>query len=210
MLLSDLEKGWPESIYQTPYSASFVDEPGKPPIVSMEGNSYQTELRRRLNEVSPSSNPAIANRQKAEIKQQLVSDILAGRFRYEKEAGNIKDNFPMLKLKEKIKEDTRLSDSEVESLGELFQAGGAKKIKETHGVDFYYLNGLDILRVTQKADERRLRLEALKADSFFGRIFTLPDEAEMAQIEKERQQMEESLRLVIKSSEMNDKLWKGE
>lgn len=170
MLLSDLQAAWPESVYKSPWSASREIEPGKPPVITPEGNYYQNEFLKRVRTLDPELDPQESNRQKLEILQDVRNDILSGKVRYQDNAGRIEGTFPELKLSEKIKEGQSLTEQEVRAAGKTFNEGGVERVREIYGVDYFKMDPQEQRRIAAAAQQQKAELDALKANTFFNRM----------------------------------------
>ena len=208
-LLADLEEAWPDSVYGTPWTASQVFDPGKPPVVTPEGLYYQNVFLKEVRQLDPKLDPQESNRMKLEILQDIKNDIVSGRERWKDNAGRLEEDFPVLKLSEKVKEKEALSDAEVTAVGKVFNDGGAAKVKDVFKVDYFALDGPEQQRIAAEAQRQKAELDALKAQSFFGRFFGT-DESRVDPLEWERQTNEEAARLVLEGMELDRKLWLGE
>jgi hypothetical protein len=168
-LLGDLERAWPDSVYQTQWAASQEIEPGKPPVVAPEGSFYQGELLKRLRQIDPELDPQESNRQKLEILNDVKNEITSGKIRWADSVGTTGEPVPALKLAERVKEGGALTPTEVADVAKAFNDGGSARIREVYGVDFSGLGGGEQKRVVAKAQEQKAEIEALEADSFFSR-----------------------------------------
>ena len=169
-LLSELQDAWPNSVYSSPWSASQMVEPGKPPVVTPEGLYYQNEYLKRLRALDPKSDPQESNREKLELLQDVKNDITSGKLRWENNVGRTGEPTPQLRLAQRVNEGGTLTEAEVSGLAKLFNDGGTARIKDAFQVDYFKLDGKEQKRIAAEAQRQKAEIEAIKADSFFGRL----------------------------------------
>lgn len=208
-LLSDLEQSWPDSVYGTPWLGSRNMEPGKPPIVTPEGNFYQGELLKRLREAEPNLDVVESNAKKLGIVQDVHNEIISGRLKFDAYDGKINEPVPELKLSEKVKDGQRLSASDISSVAKTFNTGGAKQIRDSLGVDYFALHGDDQRRVAAEAQRQKAEVDVLQSRSLLNRTrkafrdtLGLP-EPQYDALEYERQMNEEAARLTLEGMELD-------
>ncbi|MCD8139842.1 MAG: hypothetical protein LUE17_08710 [Planctomycetaceae bacterium] len=177
-LLSDLEASWSDSVYATPWMASQQIEPGKPPLVTPEGLYYQGQLLKRLRTLDPDLDVTTMNQKKMEMLQEVKDDILSGKIRWRDQAVSLQEPYPELKLDQKLKEGERLSDANVVNIAKAFNGGGVQQVRDSFGIDYFNLDGVEQKRIAAEAQRQKAELDALHADTFFGRITS--DETEEA------------------------------
>lgn len=162
-LLLDLEGAWKESIYTTPWGGSKQIDPSRPPVITPEGLYYQGELFKRLKDLDPQLDVVESNRQKQEIAQEVKNDIISGKLRFERQAANLDESAPELKLSVKVEEGKPLTDRETTLLAKCYNDGGAKRIHEVYGFHMFKMKMPEQVRIASEAQRMKAEIDAIKS-----------------------------------------------
>lgn len=213
LLLDKVEAGWEGSIYQTPYKASARPSAGKPHVVVPEGAFYLNEYQKKINQLDPETDPQTSNKQRLDILEETVSDIHSGKIRYAQVASNPQE-VPELKPAQKIMEGIPLTENEVNTAARMLNDGGVTAVKEGFGLDVIALVPQERDRIMAKAQAMKAELEAIKANTWFGRMSNAwsagSDEGVIDAMEAEMQRSREISRLSLEGMELDRKIMTGE